>query len=97
MTNETYQKKLNEFISDYGVTAEVINLTNIIKSDICEAIKNNAQSGGGVAFIDVPTAIKIITDGGIPTKRELIELAQEYMNDGNNDKANELLNKVLNE
>ena len=100
MTNETFQKKIKTIISnadtsEYGVSAEILNLVNILKSDIAEAIKENAQSGSGVDFIDVPQAVDIIINGGIPTKRELIELAQEYMNDGDSEKANELLDKVL--
>lgn len=99
MTQETYIKKINSIIlttSDKNeLLTQLVYLTNELKSDIAEAIKEKGQSSGGVDFISVPEAIQIVTDGGIPTKRELIELAQEYMNDGNVEKANELLNKVL--
>ena len=101
MTNETYVKRLNSLVLDTIFTdrnelAEaIVYLTNDLKNDIAQAIKEKGQSSGGVDFISVPEAIKIVTDGGIPTKRELIELAQEYMNDGNVAKANELLNQVL--
>ena len=98
MTQETYIKKINAILttSDKNESlTQLVYLTNELKSDIAEAIKEKGQSSGGVDFISVPEAIQIVTDGGIPTKRELIELAQEYMNDGNVEKANELLNKVL--
>ena len=101
MTNETYVKRLNSLVLDTIFTdrnelAEaIVYLTNDLKNDIAQAIKEKGQSSGGVDFISVPEAIKIVADGGIPTKRELIELAQEYMNDGNVEKANELLNQVL--
>lgn len=101
MTNETYIKRLNSLVldtifSDRNELAEaIVYLTNDLKNDIAQAIKEKGQSSGGVDFISVPEAIKIVADGGIPTKRELIELAQEYMNDGNVEKANELLNQVL--
>lgn len=98
MTQETYIKKINSILttSDKNeLPTQLVYLTNELKSDIAEAIKEKGQSSGGVDFIPVPEAIQIVTDGGIPTKRELIELAQEYMNDGNVEKANELLNKVL--
>ena len=98
MTQETYIKKINSILttSDKNeLPTQLVYLTNELKSDIAEAIKEKGQSSGGVDFISVPEAIQIVTDGGIPTKRELIELAQEYMNDGNVEKANELLNKVL--
>ena len=103
MTQETYIKKLNQITSEYSFAKQVpddlieqlIYLTNELKSDIAQAIKEKGQSSGGVDFISVPEAIQIVTDGGIPTKRELIELAKEYMNDGNVEKANELLDKVL--
>lgn len=101
MTNETYVKRLNSLVldtifSDRNELAEaIVYLTNDLKNDIAQAIKEKGQSSGGVDFISVPEAIKIVADGGIPTKRELIELAQEYMNDGNVAKANELLNQVL--
>ena len=98
MTQETYIKKINSILttSDKNeLLTQLVYLTNELKSDIAEAIKEKGQSSGGVDFISVPEAIQIVTDGGIPTKRELIELAQEYMNDGNVGKANELLNKVL--
>lgn len=101
MTNETYVKRLNSLVldtifSDRNELAEaIVYLTNDLKNDIAQAIKEKGQSSGGVDFISVPEAIKIVADGGIPTKRELIELAQEYMNDGNVEKANELLNQVL--
>lgn len=103
MTNETYIKRLNSLVLDTIFTdrnelAEaIVYLTNDLKNDIAQAIKEKGQSSGGVDFISVPEAIKIVADGGIPTKRELIELAQEYMNDGNVEKANELLNQVLSE
>jgi len=103
MTNETYVKRLNSLVLDTIFTdrnelAEaIVYLTNDLKNDIAQAIKEKGQSSGGVDFISVPEAIKIVADGGIPTKRELIELAQEYMNDGNVEKANELLNQVLSE
>lgn len=103
MTNETYVKRLNSLVLDTIFTdrnelAEaIVYLTNDLKNDIAQAIKEKGQSSGGVDFISVPEAIKIVADGGIPTKRELIELAQEYMNDGNVAKANELLNQVLSE
>lgn len=103
MTNETYIKRLNSLVldtifSDRNELAEaIVYLTNDLKNDIAQAIKEKGQSSGGVDFISVPEAIKIVADGGIPTKRELIELAQEYMNDGNVAKANELLNQVLSE
>jgi len=103
MTNETYVKRLNSLVldtifSDRNELAEaIVYLTNDLKNDIAQAIKEKGQSSGGVDFISVPEAIKIVADGGIPTKRELIELAQEYMNDGNVEKANELLNQVLSE
>lgn len=101
MLNETYIRKLNKIISEYAsqpddLVEQIVYLTNDLKNDIAEAIKEKAQSGGGVDFIDVPQAIEIVAKGGTPTKRELIELAQEYMNDGDVEKANELLNKVLN-
>ena len=98
MTQETYIKKINSILTTSdktGSLTQLVYLTNELKSDIAEAIKEKGQSSGGVDFISVPEAIQIVTDGGIPTKRELIELAQEYMNDGNVEKANELLNKVL--
>ena len=99
MTQETYIKKLNTLVTIYTdkneLLTQLVYLTNDLKGDIAEAIKEKGQSSGGVDFISVPEAIQIVTDGGIPTKRELIELAQEYMNDGNTEKANELLNKVL--
>lgn len=99
MTQETYIKRLNSVITIYAdkdeLLTQLVYLTNELKSDIAQAIKEKGQSSGGVDFISVPEAIQIVTDGGIPTKRELIELAQEYMNDGNTEKANELLNKVL--
>lgn len=101
MTNETYVKRLNSLVLDTIFTdrnelAEaIVYLTNDLKNDIAQAIKEKGQLSGGVDFISVPEAIKIVADGGIPTKRELIELAQEYMNDGNVAKANELLNQVL--
>ena len=103
MTNETYIKRLNSLVldtifSDRTELAEaIVCLTNDLKNGIAQAIKEKGQSSGGVDFISVPEAIKIVADGGIPTKRELIELAQEYMNDGNVAKANELLNQVLSE
>lgn len=104
MTNETYIRKLNSIIAEYSFASQppddlveqIIYLTNDLKNDIAEAIKDNAQDSGAVSFIPVPQAIEIVANGGIPTKRELIELAQEYMNDGDVEKANELLNKVLN-
>ena len=101
MTQETYIKKLNTLVvatiytDKNELVTQLVYLTNDLKSDIAEAIKEKGQSSGGVDFISVPEAIQIVTDGGIPTKRELIELAQEYMNDGNVEKANELLNQVL--
>ena len=101
MTQETYIKKLNTLViatiyTDKNELVEaIVYLTNELKSDIAKAIKEKGQSSGGVDFIPVPEAIQIVTDGGIPTKRELIELAKEYMNDGNVEKANELLNQVL--
>ena len=98
MTQETYIKKINSILttSDKNeLLTQLVYLTNELKNDIAEAIKEKGQSSGGVDFISVPEAIQIVTDGGIPTKRELIELAKEYMNDGNVEKANELLDKVL--
>ena len=102
MLNETFIRKLNKIISEYAsqpddLVEQIVYLTNDLKNDIAQAIKEKGQSSGGVDFISVPEAIKIVADGGIPTKRELIELAQEYMNDGNVEKANELLNQVLSE
>ena len=105
MLNETFIRKLNKIISEYSFASQppddlveqIVYLTNDLKNDIAQAIKEKGQSSGGVDFISVPEAIKIVADGGIPTKRELIELAQEYMNDGNVAKANELLNQVLSE
>ena len=100
MTNEGLQHKVDKILSDdklsgVGRTAEIINLINILKSDIAQAIKDSAQSGGGVDFIDVPKAIEIVTNGGIPTRRELLELAQEFMNNGQIEKANALMEKIL--
>lgn len=99
MTQETYIKKLNTLVTIHTdkneLLTQLVYLINELKSDIAEAIKEKGQSSGGVDFISVPEAIQIVTDGGIPTKRELIELAQEYMNDGDVEKANELLDKVL--
>ena len=101
MTQETYIKKLNTLVigtiytDKNRLVEDIVYLTNELKSDIAQAIKEKGQSSGGVDFIPVPEAIQIVTDGGIPTKRELIELAKEYMNDGNVEKANELLDKVL--
>lgn len=99
MINETYQKKVKSII-EQGETSEevvnkIVNLTNRLKEDIAEAIKEKAQSSGGVDFIDVPKAIEIVANGGIPTKRELIELAREYMNDGDKEKANEMFDLIL--
>ena len=100
MTHQTYHKRLDTLINQSIMSHDELieqleNLKNILLSDIAEAIKENGQSGGGVDFIDVPKAIEIVGNGGIPTKRELLELAQEYMNEGNIKEANDLLNKVL--
>lgn len=99
MTNETLQKKLDSILTEHTTKevafAEVLNLINILKSDISLAIKNSGQTGGVVDFIAVPTAVDIVTKGGIPTKAERIRLAMEYMNDGNSEQANELLEQVL--
>lgn len=100
MTQETYAKKINSILADdtlsgVDTTEAILNLTNILKEDMAEAINKTAMSGGNVSFISVPQAIKIITDGGIPTKREIMELAQEYMNEGNIRKANELMDALI--
>lgn len=101
MINETYQKALKSIIehgeTSEGVVSEIMNLTNTMKGDIAEAIKKHGQSSGGVDFIDVPKAIEIVGNGGIPTKRELVELAREYMNEGDKAKANEMFDLILNE
>ena len=81
MTNETLQKKLDSILTEHTTKevafAEVLNLINILKSDISLAIKSSGQTGGVVDFIAVPTAIDIVTKGGIPTKAERIRLAME--------------------
>lgn len=101
MTQETYEKKLRNIISSGDnvdeVVNQLINLTNILKSDIAEGIKEKSQNSGVADFVDVPTAIQIVTDGGIPTDNELIELAQEYMKDGDIKEANRLLEMLKKE
>ena len=102
MTNETYKKKISSILYDDIVNPEIrealvdqiINQTNLMKEDIAEAIKKKAQSGGGVDFIAVPQAIEIIANGGIPTEKEILDLIQEYMNDGDLEAANDLLDAL---
>ena len=105
MLNETYIRKLNKIISEYSFASQppddlveqIVYLTNDLKNDIAEAIKEKAQSGGGVDFIDVPQAIEIVAKGGTVTKKEWLELARDYMTDGEVDKAKEILDGIIGE
>lgn len=102
MLNETYIRKLNKIISEYAsqpddLVEQIVYLTNDLKNDIAEAIKEKAQSGGGVDFIDVPQAIEIVAKGGTVTKKEWLELARDYMTDGEVDKAKEILDGIIGE
>lgn len=102
MLNETFIRKLNKIISEYAsqpddLVEQIVYLTNDLKNDIAEAIKEKAQSGGGVDFIDVPQAIEIVAKGGTVTKKEWLELARDYMTDGEVDKAKEILDGIIGE
>jgi hypothetical protein len=102
MLNETFIRKLNKIISEYAsqpddLVEQIVYLTNDLKNDIAEAIKDKAQSGGGVDFIDVPQAIEIVAKGGTVTKKEWLELARDYMTDGEVDKAKEILDGIIGE
>ena len=99
MLNETYIKKVTSLVksekTEDGVIEGVIILTNTLKEDIAQAIKEKAQSGGGVDFIDVPTAIEIVSMGGIPTTREKLELLRDCLVEGDNEDALKIVNEVL--
>lgn len=105
MLNETYIRKLNKIISEYSFASQppddlveqIVYLTNDLKNDIAEAIKERGQSGNGVDFIDVPQAIDIVVKGGIVTKKEWLSLARDYMVDGDIDKAKEILDGIIEE
>ena len=105
MLNETYIRKLNKIISEYSFASQppddlveqIVYLTNDLKNDIAEAIKERGQSGNGVDFIDVPQAIDIVAKGGIVTKKEWLSLARDYMVDGDISKAKEILDGIIEE
>lgn len=100
MLNETYIRNLSNIVNTADTKEEIIErivyLTNDLKNDIAEGIKEKGMNSGRVDFVSVPEAIKIISDGGIPTEDEKVELAIEYISDGNGDMAIELLKGILN-
>ena len=95
MLNETYIRNLTNIVNTATNKDEIIErvvyLTNDLKNDIAQAIKEKGMNSGRVDFVAVPEAIKIISDGGIPTDDESLELAIDYISDGDGDKAIELL------
>lgn len=101
MLNETFIRKLNKIVEcasqPDNLVEQIVYLTNDLKNDIAEAIKERGQSGNGVDFIDVPQAIDIVAKGGIVTKKEWLSLARDYMVDGDIDKAKEILDGIIEE
>lgn len=104
MLIETYKRNLRKIVCSHtnlssGETSkllsEIENLTNELKNDIAEAIKYSSQTSGAVDFIDVPQAISIVTQGGIPTKRERLELARECIDDGDSEEVKKLIDALL--
>lgn len=101
MLNDTYIRNLKNIVNTAENKEEIIEkvvyLTNDLKNDIAEAIKEKGQSGSGVDFIPVPEAIEIVAKGGIVTNKEWLALARDYMADGEVDKAKEILDGIIGE
>lgn len=101
MFNETYIRKLNKIVNETEskekLVESIVYLTNDLKNDIAEAIKEKGQSGSGVDFIPVPEAIEIVAKGGIATNKEWLALARDYMADGEVDRAKEILDGMIGE
>ena len=100
MLNDTYIRNLKNIVNTAENKEEIIEkvvyLTNDLKNDIAQAIKEKGMNSGRVDFIAVPEAVRIVADGGIMTEEEKVELAIDYISDGDGDKAIELLKGVLN-
>lgn len=101
MLNETYIRNLTNIVNTATdkeeIIEKVIYLTNDLKNDIAEGIKEKGQSGGGVDFIPVPEAIEIVTKGGKITNKEWLALAMDYYHDGNQEKADEIMYGIIGE
>lgn len=99
MLNETYIRKLNKIITDaineQDTVEQIVYLTNQLKEDIAQAIKDKGQNSGKADFISVPEAIEIISNGGTSTTREKLELAVDLLDDGESAEAKGIIQGIL--
>ena len=99
MLNETYIRNLTKIIKgakdEKDAIEKVVYLTNQLKEDIAQAIKDKGQNSGMADFISVPEAIEIISRGGISTTRERLELAVDMLEDGEDTEAKKILKDIL--